>query len=95
VKPTVTLSCSSPITLNEGDDFKCVCRGKGGNPPANVIWYKDGVQIGATGKEEQTLTVSDVDGTDSGQYKCMAQSHIKATDEKSIEVKVRLNCKYN
>ncbi|CAB3977000.1 peroxidasin homolog [Paramuricea clavata] len=95
VKPTVTLSCSSSIIENEGDDFTCVCRGEGGNPPANVIWFKDGVQIGATGKEEQTLTVSNVDGTDSGQYKCMAQSHINATDEKSIEVKVRLNFKPN
>ena len=35
--------------------------GKGGNPPANVTWYdKNGVQIGGTGKEEQTLTRSNV-----------------------------------
>ena len=89
----MTLSCSSPITVNEGDDVTCVCRGEGGNPPANVTWYKDGVQIGGTGKEEQTLTLSNVNGTDSGTYKCMAESHINATDEKSIEL--RLNCKYN
>jgi hypothetical protein len=79
--------------VNEGDNFTCVCRGEDGNPPANVTWYKDGVQIGGIGMEEQTLTLSDVDGTESGRYKCMAQSHINATDEKSIEV--RLNCKYN
>jgi hypothetical protein len=90
----VTLSCSSPIIVNEGDDVTCVCRGEGGNPPANVAWYKDGVQIGGTGIEEQTLTLSNVDGTDNGTYKCMAQSHINAIDEKSIEVKVRLDCKY-
>ena len=89
----MTLSCSSPITVNEGDDVTCVCRGEGGNPPANVTWYKDGVQIGGTGIEEQTLTLSNVNGTDSGTYKCMAESHINATDEKSIEL--RLNCKYN
>ena len=89
----MTLSCSSPITVNEGDDFTCVCRGRGGNPPANVVWYKDGVQIGGTGKEEQTLTLSNVDGTESGTYKCMAQSHINATDQKSIQIIVKLNCK--
>ena len=91
----MTLSCFSSTTLNEGDNFICVCRGEGGNPPANVTWYKDGVQIGGTEIEEQTLTLSNVDETDSGTYKCMAQSHINATDEKSIEVKLRLNCKYN
>ena len=85
VTPTVTLSCSSPITVNEGDDFTCVCRGEGGNPPANVAWYKDGVQIGGTGIEEQTLTLSNVNGTDNGTY--------NATDEKSIEIK--LGSKYN
>jgi hypothetical protein len=57
----VTINCSSAVIVNEGDDFTCVCRGEGGNPPANVTWYdKDGVQIGGTGKEEQTLTRSNV-----------------------------------
>ena len=89
----MTLSCSSPITVNESGDFICVCRSEGGNPPANVTWYKDGVQIGGTGNEEQTLTLRNVDGTDSGTYKCVAQSHTLA-EEKLVEVKVRLNCKY-
>ncbi|CAB3976996.1 B-cell receptor CD22-like [Paramuricea clavata] len=91
VKPTVTMSCSSPVTVNEGDNFTCVCRSEGGNPPANVTWYdKDGVQIGGTGKEGQTLTLSNVDGRDSGTYKCVAQSHINATEEKPIEVRLNL-----
>jgi hypothetical protein len=71
--------------VNEGDNVTCVCRGKGGNPPANVTWYKDGVQIGGTGKEEQTLTLSNVFKTASGTYKCVAKSHT-LTDEKSIEI---------
>ena len=88
----MTLSCSSPITLYEGDDFTCVCRGEGGNPSANVTWYKDGVQIGGTGMEEQALTLSNVNGTDNGTYKCMAQSHINAMEEKSIEIKLVSKC---
>jgi hypothetical protein len=88
----VTLSCWSPITVNEGDNFTCVCRGEGGNPPANVAWDKDGVQIGGTGKEEQTLTRSNVRRTVSGTYKCVATSHT-LTDE-LVEVKVILDCKY-
>jgi hypothetical protein len=89
----VTFSCSNPITVNEGDNVTCVCRGEGGNPPANVTWYKDGVQIGGTGKEEQTLTLSNVSRTYSGTYMCVARSNINEfVDEKSIEI--RLNCKY-
>ncbi|CAB4020110.1 hemicentin-1 isoform X1 [Paramuricea clavata] len=84
-KPTVTLSCSSPIKVDEGDNVTCVCRGEGGNPPANVIWYKDGVLIGRTGKEEQTLTLRNVNGTDTGTYKCVAQSHT-LTDEEYIKI---------
>ena len=91
----MTISCSSRTTVNEGDYFTCVCRGEGGNPPANVTWYKDGVQIGVTGKEKQTLTLRNVDGTDTGTYKCVAQSHINATNEISIEIIVKINCKYH
>ena len=93
VAPTVTINCSSSVTVNKGDYFTCVCGGEGGNPPANVTWYKDGVQIGETGKEEQTLTLSDVDGRDTGTYKCVAESHTLA-EEKLVKVKVRLDCKY-
>jgi hypothetical protein len=80
--------------VNEGVDFTCVCRGEGGNPPANVTWYKDGVQIGGTGKEEQTLTLSDISRTNRGTYECEARSHTddRFADKKSIEVDI--NCKY-
>ncbi|CAB4037301.1 hemicentin-1-like isoform X1 [Paramuricea clavata] len=84
-KPTVTVNCTSPTKLIEDDDFTCVCRGESGNPPANVTWYKDGVQIGGTAKEEHTLTLSNVDNTASGTYKCVAKSHT-LTDEKLIEI---------
>ena len=88
----MTVNCSSFITVNEEDDITCVCRGQGGNPPANVTWYKDGVQVGETGKEEQTLIRRNIGEADSGMYMCVAQSHINMTDEKSI--KVAINCKY-
>ena len=92
-KPTVTLNCSSYITLNEGDDLLCTCRGEDGNPPANVTWYKDDVQIGRMGKEQKTLSLNNVNETQSGTYKCVAQTHTNAVfaDEKSIETNV--NCK--
>ncbi|CAB3986177.1 opioid-binding cell adhesion molecule isoform X4 [Paramuricea clavata] len=88
--PNVTFSCSSAVTVNEGDNFTCVCRGEGGNPPADVTWYKDGTQIGGTGKEKKTLTLSDVSRTNRGTYECEARSHTddRFADKKSIEVEV-------
>ncbi len=95
-KPNVTFSCASSITLNEGDNFTCVCKGEGGSPPANVTWCKDNVQISETGKENQTLTVVGVNETDSGTYKCEARSHTNDSfaDEKSIKLIVRQLSKY-
>lgn len=97
VTPTVKVNCSSSITVNEGNDIICVCEGKGGNPPADVIWFSDviwfGIRIDLTANEEQTLTLSNVDKTDSGRYTCVAQSYGLAKNETSIEVIV--NCEYN
>ena len=68
-----------------------MCEGKGGNPPAYISWYKDGVQIVEQGKDEKSLTLSHVNIKDSGSYKCLARSH-NLTDEKSIEILVYCKC---
>jgi hypothetical protein len=93
----VTLNCShsSPIVLNEGDDFICVCRGVDGNPPAKVTWFNGSVEIGETKKENNTLALRNVYRTANGTYKCEARSHTNDSykDEKSVELIV--NCKYD
>ena len=81
----MTINCSSPVIVDEGDNVTCVCRGQGGNPPANVTWYKDNHKISGTGKEEKALTLNNVDRTASGTYKCVAQSY-NLTDEKLFEM---------
>jgi hypothetical protein len=62
-----------------------------------VTWYKDGVQISETKKENNTLNLYDVNATDSGNYTCIAQSYPTEAfkDEKSMELAVRLNGEYN
>ena len=87
----MTVNCSRCITVNEKDDITCICKGQGGNPPANVTWYKDCIQVGETGKEEQILIQRNIGEAGSGMYTCVAQSHTNMTDEKSINVKI--NCK--
>ena len=91
-EPTVTVNCSSLITVNENHDLICLCKDENGNPPANVIWYdKNDNLIGQKEKEQKTLVLRSVTEADSGIYTCKAQSHT-LMDEKSTEVKV--NCKY-
>ena len=95
MKPNLTINCSSRITLDEGDDFTCVGRSEGGNPPANVTWYNGGnQQISKASYGENSLTLINVGKQDIGTYKCVAQSYI-LMDEESIEVIVTLNCKYD
>jgi hypothetical protein len=89
----VTINCPSHITLNEGDGFTCVCTSEGRNPPANLTWYKYGKQIGNASYGENRLTLINVNKNNNGIITCKAQSYT-LKDEKSIEVKVRLNCKY-
>ena len=91
-KPSVSVICPSSITLNEGDDFTCVCGSESGNPPGNVTWFKDDALINETATENQMLTLSNVDGTASGYYTCLTLDR-KFKDRKTIEM--RVNCKYD
>ncbi len=93
VTPMVTVNCSSPITLDIREGYACECKGEGGNPPADVTWYKGNKQKGGTGKEEQILSLTNVDKNYSGTYTCEAKSHEQSKNETSIEFIV--NCKYN
>jgi hypothetical protein len=90
----VTTNCSDPTTVNEGNNLACVSTSKDGNPRGNLTWYKDGAQIGNATYGENILILTNASKNDSGNYTCIAQSYT-LKDEKSIEVKVRLNCKYD
>jgi hypothetical protein len=91
VTPNITVYCPNATTLTKGDNFTCVCRGEGGNPPAVVTWYKDGEQI-VTGTEIAILSLINVDEDDRGTYRCEARSHKKA--KKEIIIEIIVNCKY-
>ncbi|XP_028413716.1 vascular cell adhesion protein 1-like [Dendronephthya gigantea] len=85
-KPNVTVNCSSPLIVKEGDDVVCECKCEGGNPPAECTWYKNGTQISEIGKDVNTLIFRNFNGRDSGRYTCVGQSHVKARDEESIRI---------
>ena len=68
--------------VGEGEDLTCACRGVGGNPPANVTWYKDD---GTTYVENAVLKLINVNKINNCTYKCVVQSYT-LKDENSIEV---------
>ena len=89
------MACSSPIIVHEEDNVSCACQGQGGNPPADVTWYKDNHKIGETGKEEKTLSLTNVTNEkDDGSYKCVAQSYPNEMFQDKVKVEVRVTCKY-
>ena len=79
--------------MMKGDNITCMCKGKGGNPPAKVTWYEGGNKITESGEEERTLTLNNVGKNDSGKYKCLAFGHELAQNETTIELVVQ--CKLN
>ena len=93
--PIVTLSCPGRNEVNEGNNFTCVCRGVGGILPANVTWYKGGVQISETKLENNTLNLYDVNATDSGTYTCIAQSYPSEAFKVEKSMELGLNGEYN
>ena len=90
--PIISVNCSNPTTVNQGDYFACECKGTDGNPPADVAWYKNNTQI-VTGKKEATLRFTDVDKDDNGTYRCETKSSEKAKNETLMALIV--NCEYN
>lgn len=92
VTPVVTVDCPGNITLNQSDNFKCLCTGQDGNPRANVTWYGDNVLV-ATGIEEAILNLTNVTKNDDGTYTCVAKSHEEAKNV--TKIKVTVHCKYN
>ena len=78
--------------MNQSDYFTCQCNRTDGNPPANVTWYKDRIQI-VTGKEKAILALSNVDKDNSGTYRCEAKSGVEEAKNET-EIELIVNCKY-
>ena len=89
----MAINCSNPTTVNQSEYFACECKGTGGNPPADVTWYKDKRNVSVTGKEKAILRFTNISKDDSGTYICEAKSGIEeAKNETDFELIV--NCKY-
>ncbi|XP_022909293.1 nephrin isoform X2 [Onthophagus taurus] len=66
-------------TIRRGQTVELICRSRGGNPPAQLIWYKNGEQIRmayrTAGRVSENVYTFTADATDNkARYKCEASN---------------------
>ncbi|CAH1107304.1 unnamed protein product [Psylliodes chrysocephalus] len=81
-------------TIRRGQTVELVCRCRGGNPPAQLIWYKNGEQIRmayrTAGRLSENVYTFTADASDNkAKYKCEASNVMSKTSLKA-EVEMRV-----
>ncbi|XP_049818879.1 nephrin isoform X2 [Aethina tumida] len=81
-------------TIRKGQTVELVCRSRGGNPPAQLIWYKNGEQIRmayrTAGRVSENVYTFTADASDNkARYKCeasniMSKSPLKAEIDMTV-----------
>lgn len=84
--------------LKRGQNVELVCKSRGGNPPAQLIWYKNGVQVrmayrtqGRVSENKYTFTAEANDNK--AKFRCEA-SNVMSPEPLKTEVELSVLCKY-
>lgn len=86
-------------TFRKGQAVELICRSKSGNPPAQLIWYKNGEQIRmsyrTSGRASENVFAFTADATDNkARYRCEASNIMSKSSLKS-EIDMTVLCKSN
>lgn len=86
-------------TIRRGQTVELTCKSRGGNPPAQLIWYKNGEQIRmayrTAGRVSENTYTFTADATDNkAKYRCEA-SNIMSRGPLKTEVELTVLCKYS
>jgi len=86
-------------TIRRGQTVELTCKSRGGNPPAQLIWYKNGEQIRmayrTAGRVSENIYTFTADATDNkAKYRCEA-SNIMSRGPLKAEVELTVLCKYS
>lgn len=84
-------------TIRRGQTVEFVCKSRGGNPPAQLIWYKNGEQIRmayrTAGRVSENVYTFTADASDNkARYKCEA-SNVMSSKPLKTEVDITVLCK--
>ncbi|KAK6623565.1 hypothetical protein RUM43_009417 [Polyplax serrata] len=85
-------------TIRRGQTVELICRSRGGNPPAQLIWYKNGEQIRmayrTVGRLSENIYTFTADSSDNkAKYKCEA-SNVMSPAPLKAEVTLSVLCEY-
>lgn len=86
-------------TARMGDTMTLVCRSRGGNPLAQLVWFKNNEQVDfsyttTTGRESQNSHTFIVDASDNNAvYRCEASSQLISPSPVIASVKLTVHCK--
>ena len=83
----VSLSLSEDISdISEGDQVSVSCVAAA-NPPADIMWYRDGT--GEIVSRQQTLTISHITREQAGVYVCQANNSVGQSQPKELDLRVQ------
>lgn len=86
-------------TIRRGQSVELICRSRGGNPPAQLIWYKNGEQIRmayrTAGRVSENVYTFQAEASDNkARYKCEA-SNVMSKSPLKAEIDMTVLCKYS
>ena len=84
------------VTVIEGSSMILTCNAAG-NPEPTITWTKNGTLISNNSRisspQEKQLTITNVNRTDSGEYRCVASNSLG--NDTSSAATVNVLCKYS
>lgn len=86
-------------TIRKGQSVELICRSKSGNPPAQLIWYKNGEQVRmsyrTSGRASENVYAFTADASDNkARYRCEA-SNVMSKSPLKAEIDMTVLCKFS
>ena len=88
--PNTEITCKQIISINENENFSCLCRAIRSHFSPTATWVKNGIILGIPSSTAE-LYLHDINKKSSGTYICRAQLYT-LIGEKSVQIMVQ--CKY-
>ena len=84
------------VTITEKESVALSCNATG-NPVPTISWTKDGSPISSNSRislssDNKQLTITNVNRTDSGEYRCVANNKLGNDTSNAAEVDVKCEC---
>lgn len=85
-------------TVKRGQQLELTCRSRGGNPPAQIVWYRNDEKVSTRSRDERTfsenvLSIIAKAEDNKARYRCEV-SNIMSVEPMKVHVDLTVLCKY-